>query len=96
MRDEEVITVEARRRHSDGKPDTSRTPSGEPIGMETGYRILSYIAAGLLFYGGLGWLGDKYLGTAFLLPLGLIIGLVLAMYAIIKRFNRVPGDKSDK
>lgn len=57
--------------------------------METGYRILSYIAAGLLFYGGLGWLGDKYLGTVFLLPLGLIIGLVLAMYAIIKRYGRI-------
>lgn len=94
MRDEEVITVEDRRPEK-GKPDSSLIPGNEPVGMETGYRILSYIAAGLLFYGGLGWLGDKYLGTAFLLPLGLIIGLVLSMYAIIKRFNKVP-DKPDK
>lgn len=57
--------------------------------METGYRILSYIAAGLLFYGGLGWFGDKYLSTVFLLPLGLIIGLVLALYAIIRRFGHI-------
>lgn len=94
MKDEEVTTVETRR-HNDGKPDSSFLPGSEPVGMETGYRILSYIAAGLLFYGGLGWLGDKYLGTGFLLPLGLIIGVVLAMYAIIRRFN-VPDRKPGK
>ncbi|SDB85628.1 hypothetical protein GA0111570_10584 [Raineyella antarctica] len=92
MKDEEVTTVEARRRKS-GKPDASLLPGSEPVGMETGYRILSYIAAGLLFYGGLGWLGDKFLGTSFLLPLGLIIGVVLAMYAIIRRFDQPPETK---
>ncbi|MEA5155224.1 hypothetical protein [Raineyella sp.] len=56
-------------------------------------RILSYLASGLILYGGLGWLGDKFLGTSFLLPLGLIIGLVLAMFMIIRRYNHDPGDK---
>ena len=95
MKDKEVTTVEDRRPKK-GQPDSSLIPGSEPVGMETGYRILSYIAAGLLFYGGLGWLGDKYLGTVFLLPLGLIIGLILSMYAIIKRFNKVPEEKPEK
>ncbi len=36
--------------------------------------VLSYILAGLLFYGGLGWLGDVW-KTSWLLPAGLILGL---------------------
>ncbi len=94
MQDEEVTTVDNRRKT--GRAGSSFLPGSEPVGMETGYRILAYIAAGLLFYGGLGWLGDKYLGTGFLLPLGLIIGVVLAMYAIVKRFGQVPENNSEK
>lgn len=95
MKDEEVIRVEARRRLR-AKPRSSSEPTGEQHGMETGYRILSYIAAGLLFYGGLGWLGDKYLGTGFLLPVGLILGMVLALYAIIKRLSHSAENKPRK
>ncbi|WOP17919.1 hypothetical protein [Raineyella sp. LH-20] len=84
------------RRRTPGKPESSLLPPGEPVGMETGLRILSYLASGLILYGGLGWLGDKFLGTAFLLPIGLIIGLVLAMFVIIRRYNPDPGDKPTK
>ncbi|QGF24451.1 hypothetical protein [Raineyella fluvialis] len=95
LKDEEVDNVDTRR-HKPGKPESSLVPPGEPAGMETGMRILSYLASGLILYGGLGWLGDKFLGTEFLLPLGLIIGLGLAMFVIIKRYNHDPGDKPKK
>jgi F0F1-type ATP synthase assembly protein I len=51
------------------------------------YTALGYILAGLLFYGGLGWLGDHYLGTRFLLPAGIILGTVLSLYLVIRRYS---------
>ncbi|MDO5737177.1 MAG: hypothetical protein Q4P15_11960 [Propionibacteriaceae bacterium] len=50
---------------------------------------LSYILAGLILYGGLGWLGDYYFGTTWLLPIGLIMGLGTSTYLIIKRYGRL-------
>lgn len=49
--------------------------------------VLAYILAGLIFYGGLGWIGDHFLNTSWLLPLGLILGLVSSLYLIIKRYG---------
>ena len=49
--------------------------------------VLSYILAGLLFYGGLGWLGDHLWKTSWLLPMGLILGLACSTYLIIKRYG---------
>ena len=40
---------------------------GEMAGMDQGMRVLSYLIAGVLVYGGLGWVGDHFLGTGFLL-----------------------------
>ena len=50
---------------------------------------LSYILAGLILYGGLGWLGDNYLHTEWMLPVGLIVGLGMSIYLIIKRYGRL-------
>ncbi|MDR0416766.1 MAG: hypothetical protein LBH76_05540 [Propionibacteriaceae bacterium] len=60
----------------------------DPRGNEgDGFSALSYILAGLLLYGGLGWLGDRWLGTAWLLPVGLILGTGLGVFLVIKRFG---------
>ncbi|MBK7821290.1 MAG: hypothetical protein IPJ61_09460 [Tessaracoccus sp.] len=58
-----------------------------PSGNEDGMVVLSYILAGIIFYGGLGWVGDHFLKTSWLLPLGLILGLVSSIYLIIKRYG---------
>lgn len=58
-------------------------------GMEQGIRVLSYLIAGLVFYGGLGWLADQWLATSFLLPIGIVVGLGLGVYAVIAKFGRV-------
>lgn len=55
---------------------------------DDGMVVLSYILAGLILYGGLGWLGDHYFKTEWLLPVGLIVGLVSSIYIIIKRYGR--------
>ena len=48
--------------------DQPRSQGGEESGgMDLGLRVLSYLIAGVLVYGLLGWLGDHYFGTKFLL-----------------------------
>lgn len=50
--------------------------------------VTAYLLAGPLVMGGLGWLGDRWLGTAFLLPIGLIAGIALALYVVLIRYGR--------
>lgn len=64
---------------------------GELAGMDQGMRVLSYLIAGVLVYGGLGWVGDHYLGTGFLLPIGIVLGAAGGCYVIIKRYGQFPG-----
>ena len=45
--------------------------------------------SGVLVYGLLGWLGDHYLGTRFLLPIGIVAGAAFGAYVIIRRFGRI-------
>lgn len=62
---------------------------------DDGMVVLSYVLAGLIFYGGLGWLGDRHWGTAWLMPLGMFIGLGFSVYLIVKRYAPV-GQISEK
>lgn len=55
---------------------------------DQGYRILSIMIAGLLAYGGLGWLVDRWLGTTLWLPVGLIVGVALGIYLVVVKFGR--------
>ena len=73
------------------QPKTPRNTSGSttnggPVG-EDGMLILSYVLSGILLYGGLGWLGSKYLHQSWLLPVGLVAGLVASIYLVIKRYG---------
>ena len=66
------------------------------VGEEDGYRILSYLLAGVLFYGGLGWLVDHYFHTRFALPLGIILGSVLSLYLVVKRFGNAESRQTSE
>jgi ATP synthase protein I len=55
--------------------------------MDQGMRVLSYLISGVIFYGALGWVGDHFLHTSFLLPIGIIVGAGLGIYLTIKRLQ---------
>ena len=57
--------------------------------MDLGLRVLSYLISGVLVYGLIGWLGDHYFGTRFLLPIGIVAGAAFGAYVIIRRFGRI-------
>ena len=55
--------------------------------MDQGMRVLSYLISGIIFYGALGWVGDHFLHTSFLLPVGIVLGAGLGIYLTIKRLQ---------
>jgi ATP synthase protein I len=55
--------------------------------MDQGMRVLSYLISGVIFYGALGWVGDHFLHTKFLLPVGILLGAGLGIYLTIKRLQ---------
>lgn len=74
-----------------GSGVADRVPSAmmDNKGTEDGLRVLSYLLAGPLCYGGLGWLGDRFWHTEFLLPVGIVVGMALSVILVIRRFGQV-------
>ncbi len=66
-----------------------QTPPDGPPGREAdqAWRTFAYLLSGPLVYGGLGWLVDRWLGTGFLLPVGLVAGMALSLYLIWFRYR---------
>ncbi len=76
--------------HGDAGQNQPRSATGAKLdGMNLGMRVLSYLISGVAFYGFLGWLGDHFLGTSFLLPVGIVAGAALGCYVVIRRFGRI-------
>lgn len=48
----------------------------------------SYLVAGVLFYGAVGWLLDQWLGTRFLVAAGVLLGGGLGTYMMIVQLQR--------
>lgn len=66
---------------------TGRAKADQESGKEQGYRVLSYLLAGIIVYGAVGWLLDRWLDTDFLLPVGVIVGAACSIYLIIRRYG---------
>ena len=50
-------------------------------------KVIGYLLAGPLLYGGIGWAADRWLGTGFLLPVGVVAGFALSLYLIWFRYG---------
>ena len=66
------------------QPPPSRPQGGDP------WHAFGYLVAGVLMYGGLGWLADRWLGTSFLVVIGILAGAGLGIYMTIARFDALP------
>jgi ATP synthase protein I len=64
-------------------PDESEQPASEVAA----WTVLSYVITGPLLYGGLGYLLDRWLGTRFLVAVGLVGGMALAIYLVTVRYR---------
>ena len=50
------------------------------------WTIIAYLISGLVFWGGAGYLADRWLKTDFLVIIGMGIGLVTGLYLIWIKF----------
>jgi ATP synthase protein I len=52
------------------------------------WSIFGYLVSGLLFWGGIGWAADHFLGTTYFTLAGLLVGMGGALYLVWLRFGR--------
>ncbi|MGA4507309.1 AtpZ/AtpI family protein [Propionibacteriaceae bacterium G1746] len=62
-------------------------PTNDRGASDDGMVSLSYILSGVLFYGGLGFAGQHFLGHAWMFPVGLVVGVIASTYLVVKRYS---------
>lgn len=60
----------------------------DQISKGTGYTVLSYLIAGMLAYGGIGWLIGHFTHLSMLFPAGMLVGLAISVGWIVYRYGR--------
>jgi F0F1-type ATP synthase assembly protein I len=74
---------------SDGRPGGDRPGRGGPDrptgGSHVAWSIVTYLVSGVIAWGGLGWLLDRWLDTQVFVPIGALVGFAGAFYLIIRR-----------
>jgi ATP synthase protein I len=68
-------------------PKDKKYSSGPPK-ASAGWAVTSYLIGGMIFYGGVGWLIGRWTGIAALFPVGMLVGLGLAIALVILRYAR--------
>jgi hypothetical protein len=54
---------------------------------DSAWRSVAYLLTGPLVYGGLGYLADLWLGTSWLVGVGIVGGMALSLYLIWFRYG---------
>jgi F0F1-type ATP synthase assembly protein I len=70
-------------------PRPARQPQ-QGSGAETGYAVLGTLISGMAVWGGVGWLLDQWLDTRVFFPVGVILGMAVAIYLVVARFGGPP------
>ena len=55
--------------------------------QDSAWRAIAYLLSGPLIYGGLGALADHWLGTSWLVGVGIVAGMALSLYLIWFRYG---------
>jgi ATP synthase protein I len=71
-----------------GSAPDEPSPAGDP------WHAFGYLVSGVAIYGFLGWLADRWLGTSFLVAIGILVGAGFGLYMTFVRFNRPANPQS--
>lgn len=73
-------------------PDQN-TPAVEPTGDP--WHAFGFIVSGVVLYGLLGWAADRWLGTSWLVVVGILFGAAMGIYMTWARFNKPYSGQAD-
>jgi ATP synthase protein I len=71
------------------RPDPSESQDRRDADRDAAaaWSVPAYLLTGMALYGGIGWLLDQWLGTTWLVLVGILAGTALAMYLIWLRYG---------
>ena len=70
--------------------DQDEIPTGDP------WLAFGYLVSGVLLYGFIGWVLDRWLDTRFLVVVGILFGCALGMFMTWARFRAPTWAKHDE
>ena len=72
----------------DDQPSPRPDPDGKPDGAGQGWTAISYLITGILVWGVIGWLVDRWLDTGGVsIAIGTVIGAAGGVYLIARRLG---------
>lgn len=83
-----MATVSTRDQQGSGRGEKDIDAASRAMGLSTGWNVFSYLIAGMLAYGGIGWLVGRATHISLLFPIGMIVGLAISVGYVIYRYGR--------
>jgi len=74
-------------------------PARQPSGADTGWAVTGTLISGMAVWGGVGWLLDRWWDITVFFPVGIIFGMAVAIYLVVKRYGAadpLPGQQVPK
>ena len=65
-----------------------RAAADQELTQGSGWTVFSYLIAGMLAYGGIGWLIGHFTRISLLFPIGMLVGLAISIGWIIYQYGR--------
>ena len=73
---------------TDGRSGIDKSGSSGSPGPGDAWSVLGTLIAGLAVWGGVGALLDWWWGTEAFVPIGLVVGMVAAIYLVVVKYGR--------
>jgi F0F1-type ATP synthase assembly protein I len=63
-------------------------PTAEADSRGAGTEVVSYLIAGLIAYGGIGWLIAHFTHIELFLPIGMLVGVAISLGWVVYKYGR--------
>ena len=80
--------MSTRGRRSPGHDEKNIEAQSRALGLSTGWEVFSYLIAGMVTYGGLGWVIGHFTHGQLLFPIGMLVGLAISLCWIVYKYGR--------
>ena len=71
-------------------------PDRQPSGADMGWGVTGTLLSGMAVWGGVGWLIDRWLDIRVFFPIGVILGVGVAVYVVVVKYGLAgppPGER---